>query len=172
MRQNDGGMPPFCGSVRLSLTQTLCALLRMSFFPGRTTKLEQFADLLEPGEFADARRGSRAHFQDRRQRAEQRPRRTAHSGCFRQPVVRSGGVVHRPGTRPRLTPCPEVEWIVAPASPCSRRDAFLIGDSSQHTNRGLGVARLHGTRSHDQGTPDEWNQSLAPHRLSAKGNAV
>jgi hypothetical protein len=83
------------------------------------------------------------------------------SGSLRRPVVHSGGAVHRPGTRPRLTPFPEAEWIVAGASPFPTRDAFLIGGSSRNTNRGFDAAKFHGTRSHDRGTPAEWNQSHA-----------
>ncbi len=93
-------------------------------------------------------------------------------GCFRRPVVRSGGAIHRPGAPPRRTRFPAVEWVVARACPSPRRDAFWIGDSSRNTERGFGVASFHGTRSHDRGTRAEWNLSPAPRTLAAKANAA
>ena len=93
-------------------------------------------------------------------------------GCFRQPVVRSGGAVHRLGAPPRLTRFPAAEWGAARVSPFPRRDAFWIGDSSRNRKRGFGVASFHGTRSHDRGTRAEWNQSPAPRMLAAKVNAA
>jgi hypothetical protein len=92
-------------------------------------------------------------------------------GCFRRPVARSGGAVLRPGTPPRLTRFPAAEWVVVRASPCPRRDAFWIGDSSRNTKRGFDVASFHATRSHDRGTRAEWYQSRAPRRLAAKATA-
>jgi len=80
---------------------------------------------------------------------------------LRRPVVRSGGVVHRPGTRPRLIPFPVAEWIWARANPSPTRDEFSIGDSSRNTNRGFDAASSHGTRSHDRGIHAEWNHFVA-----------
>ncbi len=99
-------------------------------------------------------------------------RRPVESGCFRRPVVRSGGAVRRPGTAPPLPPLPSAEWIVAPASLSPTRDAFSIGDSSRNTKPGFDVTSFHGTQLHDRGTHAEWNQSPVPRRLAARASAA
>jgi predicted deacylase len=67
----------------LSLTKTLCTLIRCHF-SRRTAKLKQFADLLEAGErkFAYSRVCEGTRFGDRFQTA--RTRSTVDSGSFRQ----------------------------------------------------------------------------------------
>src|ERR1017187_3250790 len=97
-------------------------------------------------------------------------RNAVDSDFFAQPVVRSGGAVHRPEALPRLAPFLAAEWVAARASLSPTRDAFSIGDSSRNMSRGFDVASFHGTRSHDRGTRAEWNQSPAPRRLSAWGS--
>src|ERR1035441_9866483 len=99
-------------------------------------------------------------------------RNAVDSDFFAQPVVRSGGAVHRPEALPRLAPFLAAEWVAARASLSPTRDAFSIGDSSRNMSRGFDVASFHGTRSHDRGTRAEWNQSPAPRMLAAKVNAA
>ena len=59
---------------------------------------------------------------------------TVGSGCFRPPVVHSGGAVRRLGVPLRPTPLPAAERVVARASPSPTRDGFSIRDSNRNTN--------------------------------------
>ena len=104
----------------------------------------------------------------------QGPSRNAQHDGFglRQPVARSGDAAHRPAERPRRSPFPAAESLVAPARPFPTKDAFAIGGNTRSTIGAFFVASFRGTRSHDRGTPDEWIQSPALFRLSAKAHAV
>jgi hypothetical protein len=66
--------------------------------------------------------------------AFQRPKKNSaiDSGFFRQPVVRSGGVVHRPVVPPRRIPFPVAESLVAPVRPSLTKDGFSIDDSTEN----------------------------------------
>jgi hypothetical protein len=64
----------------------------------------------------------------------ERARSVVDSSFFRQPVVRSGGAVHRLAAPPRRTLFPAAESLVAPASPSPTKDVFSIGDSNRNTN--------------------------------------
>jgi hypothetical protein len=105
-------------------------------FPKRTTDVASGSrDLLQSGERNSPRhtcaseRGSDIDFTGQSRSS------ALDFGCFRRPVVRSGGAIHRPGAPPRRSRFPAVEWIVARACPSQGRDAFWIGDSGRNTKR-------------------------------------
>ena len=54
-------------------------------------------------------------------------------GNFKQSVVRSGDIAHRPVAQPRLTPIPAVEPLVAPVRPSLTKDGFSTDDSTRNT---------------------------------------
>jgi hypothetical protein len=79
---------------------------------------------------------------------------------FRQPVVRSGGAVHRPAVAPRPIPFPAAESLVARVSPSPTKDVFSIGDSNRNRNGGFVVKSFHGRRSHETLATNGSNHSL------------
>src|SRR5258707_15855042 len=99
----------------LSLTKILYALLRLPL-SDRNRETQASGERLDGIPRLDARAREAVRTQMSKDEVEG-TRVEVDSGPFRQPVVRSGGAVHRPETGPRLAPCLAAEWIVAPASP-------------------------------------------------------
>ena len=120
----------------LSLPKILCSPRGMSF-PSRTAKRKQCAALPESGE-QKAPMHTCAWKQNWDTQISKGPgekaRSVVDSGFFRQPVVRSGDAGHRPAERPRRTPFPAAESLVARASPSPMKDVFSIDDSNRNTN--------------------------------------
>src|ERR1700730_553149 len=83
---------------------------------------------------------------------------------FRQPVVRSGGAVHRPATPPRRTPLPGAESLVAAVNPSPTKDVFSNGVTNGQSN-------THSTESQEIRYP--WHlwcgRSVWIHRRVVKG---
>ena len=105
--------------------------------PNRTAKRKQCAALPESGE-QKAPMHTCAWEQNWDTQISKGPgekaRSVVDSGFFRQPVVRSGDAAHRPAARPRRTPFPAAESLVARASPSPMKDVFSIDDSNRNTN--------------------------------------
>ena len=97
----------------LSLTKTLCTLLRMSFpkapprSSNRSNSLPTCSSVVKEIRRCTLVKG--AYLGDRCQSRAKAVRSTVAWGLFRRPVVRSGGAVRRPGKPPRLVPLPAAE---------------------------------------------------------------
>jgi len=112
--------------------------------PQRSSGLRALLESREP-----IRRGGavRQHCSDKKvqKRQKQAARPGGFPAFFRQPVVRSGGAVHRRAVALRRVPFRAAESLAAPASPSPMKDGFWIGDSNRNTNEGFAVASFHGT---------------------------
>jgi hypothetical protein len=77
-------------------------------------------------------------------------------GLLRRLVVRSDDEARRVTVPPRPTAFPPAESVAVRASPCSRKDASSIAESTANNQSGFGAAKFHGTQLHDRGTCGGW----------------